>query len=153
TSVQARQYDQFGNLTILDGIGDPNDPWDDRRVTTRFMPPNTSKYLISLPFDVETTDAAGARVADTQIFYDGSTSHTLIPTFGNPTRTDQWDSVIGTLRTERGFDSFGNLTQVIDADGRKTTTVWDPVFARFPVKECNSRWCVTSEWDAVQGTK
>jgi RHS repeat-associated protein len=153
SQVEVRHYDQFGNVTELDGLGNPSDATDDRTVTAKFLPANSSQYLVSLPYEVEVKDAAGSRVADTQTYYDDASSHTAVPTVGNPTRTDQWDPVNGTLTTLRSFDAFGNVTQVTDADGRVTTTDWDPTFARFPIRDCNPHWCVSHGWDFVLGLK
>jgi RHS repeat-associated protein len=153
SQVDVRHYDQFGNVIELDGVGDPQDPTDDRKLTTWFLPPNASNYLVSLPYEVEVKDAVGSRVSDTQIFYDYALSHTQIPTVGNPTKTDNWDPVNGTLSTQRSFDVFGNVTQVTDAAGHVTTRDWDPTFSRFPIQDCNSHWCVTHGWDLVLGLK
>jgi RHS repeat-associated protein len=152
-SVQVRYYDSFGNITQLVGLGDPQEPSDDRTTTTRFLPPNSANYLVSLPYDVELKDATGSRVSDTQTFYDGNMSHNYPAPAGNPTRTDQWVPVNGTLTTLRFFDAFGNVTQITDADGRVANTVWDPTFARFPIRDCNPDWCVSHDWDLVLGQK
>jgi RHS repeat-associated protein len=153
TSVQVRHYDGFGNVTELVGLGDPSDPTDNRTVSTHMAPPNIARYLVSLPFDVETKDASGNRIAYTQTYYDGATSATTVPSRGNPSRTDEWDPVLGTLTTQRAYDAFGNVRQITDADGRTSSTKWDPVFARFPVRECNVLWCTSQQWDLVLGTK
>ena len=59
----------------------------------------------------------------------------------------------GTSSTLRSFDTFGNVTQVTDAAGYITTRSWDPTFARFPIQDCNSHWCVTHGWDLVSELK
>jgi hypothetical protein len=151
TSVQVRDYDQYGNVVKLNGLGDPADPHDDRLTTTQMAQPNISRYLVNLPFEVEMTDASG-RLALSRTYYDGATSSGAMPTAGDATRTEDWDPQLGTLTTDRGFDGAGNLTSVTDADGRTTTTDWDPTLARFPIHDCNALWCTSKDWDLVAGT-
>lgn len=151
--AQEHDYDAYGNQVESRGWGDPTTATDDRVVRRRFFP-NVAAYLVSAVAEIETLDTGGARVALSRTVFDDAASYADMPVRGDPTRLESWDSTTGGFRvTQRHFDAAGNETEKIDAAGRSVRTDWDPDFARFPWRRCNSIWCERTEWDLVLGVK
>jgi RHS repeat-associated protein len=125
-------YDTYGNVTEEYQYGDTGTSTDDRTVVRTFTP-NTTDWLLSLPTS-ETIYAGlgtgGAQMAQTDFYYDGTTSCAVastnqLPTQGNLTRVTRWLSGGTSPETRMAYDSMGNVTCTRDANGNTTTMAYD----------------------------
>ncbi len=126
-------YDVYGNVTEELQYADTGDSSDDRTVVRTFTP-NTTDWLLSLPSS-ETIYAGlgtgGTQMAQTDFYYDGTTSCAVastnqLPTVGNLTRVVRWLSGGTSPETRMAYDSMGNVTCTRDANGNTTTMAYDP---------------------------
>ncbi len=126
-------YDIYGNVTEELQYGDTGDSSDDRTVVRTFTP-NTTDWLLGLPSS-ETIYAGlgtgGTQMAQTDFYYDGTTSCSVastnqLPTQGNLTRVTRWLDNRTDPETRIAYDSMGNVTCTRDARGKTTTMAYDP---------------------------
>lgn len=126
-----------GNLTREDHKGDLSSTVDDRTVTRSFSP-NTTTWILGLPTSEVIykgiSMAAADRVAQTDFYYDESTSctaplssHTAVPHIkGDLTTVVRWLNVGGASpEAQTVYDASGNVTCTWDANGKKTTLSYD----------------------------
>ncbi|MDP3789385.1 MAG: toxin TcdB middle/N-terminal domain-containing protein, partial [Candidatus Omnitrophota bacterium] len=133
------QPDDYGNTPRIDELGfDPDDPANpgDERATLVEYENNVASYIIGKP--KHTTIMKGeAKAAETWYRYDA---------FGSLKEEEKWlDTGAGNPVTKFKYDydvpgqpACGNLVEVEDALGRKTTTTYDPAYEyAFPVQVAN----------------
>ncbi|MFC7619378.1 RHS repeat domain-containing protein [Microlunatus sp. GCM10028923] len=126
-------YDQYGNATQINDLGDVKIARDDRCTTTTYVA-NTEKMLVSLPSRETVVGVAcgttpnypADAVSDSRISYDGEPFGTA-PKRGLATQTEVAKSYQGSdptyLTTNRStHDAYGRVLESKDALGRTTTT-------------------------------
>ncbi|GAA0590406.1 hypothetical protein HPO96_04310 [Kribbella sandramycini] len=126
TEVQTK-YDEYGNETEINDLGDTGTAADDR-CTTKTYSPNPAKGLMDLPGRVRTVAAAcGASftevIEDTVSTYDGN---------GNETKVEVAKSYSGgtptyLTQTTTTYDGYGRSLQIKDALNRPTTAAYTDV--------------------------
>ena len=113
--------------------GDTSTTTDDRTVVRAYSP-NTTKWIVSLPTRERLhagESATGTKLAQTDLYYDGTTTCTVAstnqtPTTGNLTRTVRWRSGATTSpETRMAYDAKGNRLCTRDANGHTTTLAYD----------------------------
>ena len=126
-------YDAYGNVTQEVHRGDTSTTTDDRTVVRTYSP-NTTKWIVSLPTRERLhagVSATGTKLAQTDLYYDGTTTCTVAatnqaPTHGNLTRTVRWLSGATTSpETRMAYDAKGNRLCTRDANGHTTTLAYD----------------------------
>ncbi len=125
------QYDDYGNLIQAQHLGEAGVGGDEQTEILEYAP-NTSAYIVGLPSHTSTLDAAGATVAQTWLYYDNATSHTMPPTLGRMTKRCQWLSGGTNPCVQRTYDAYGNLLTTTDARGSTTTTTYETTYQSFP---------------------
>ena len=133
TTRTSYSYDAYGNVTQEVQRGGTSTSADDRTVARTYSP-NTTKWIVGLPTrerihaGVGTT---GTKLAQTDFYYDGTTScsvasTTQTPTTGSLTRTVRWLSGATTSpETRMAYDAKGNVICTRDALGYTTTLGYD----------------------------
>lgn len=131
-------YDDFGNVLEERNEGALSITGDEVYRFTEYIN-NTTDWLLGLPQHSYLADAAAVKAAETFTYFDGAAFVGLPAgqaTRGNITRQQQWVSdttYIDSLR--RQYDSYGNITAVLDPAGNRRTISWDPELLAYPVQE------------------
>ncbi len=140
TSKQTRAsftYDDSGHVVKKIQHGDTSITEDDITTTIEYTE-NPALWLMGFPSHILTTDAGGAKLAESWIFYDNNTSHTDPPTRGLATQSEAWLSTgPPNPTTSSTYDLYGNKLTSTDTLGRTTTTAYDPGTHTFPVSVTN----------------
>ncbi|NNE67334.1 MAG: RHS repeat protein [Pyrinomonadaceae bacterium] len=128
-----------------------------------------ANHVITLPSVSESFDNQGRIASRIRFSYDQMGYSTQIG-LGNLTETKTWDSSKGPIAENSSyisvkseFDSFGNNVATTDAKGNRSTTEYDPIHNKFPVKVtgpvpdpdgihgANTSFVLTSEYDPNTG--
>ncbi|MCL7487162.1 MAG: FG-GAP-like repeat-containing protein [Desulfobulbaceae bacterium] len=131
-------YDDFGNIREERNEGALSIAGDEKYQFTEYIN-NETDWLLGLPQHSYVTDADATKAAETFTYYDGAVFVGLPlgqATMGNVTRQEQWVSgatFIDSLR--RQYDSFGNITAVLDPNGNRRSITWDQDLYAYPVRE------------------
>ncbi|ADB31374.1 YD repeat protein [Kribbella flavida DSM 17836] len=150
-------YDQYGNATQVNDLGDVATAADDRCTTTTYVH-NTQAMLVRLPSADRTVGVAcGATpslpadaIEETRTSYDGG-AFGAQPVRGDATRTEQAksysDGVAGYVTTgTTGYDGFGRPIEQRDALNRLTRTEYTDTFGlTTQVKRTNPLGHVSTE--------
>ncbi len=133
-------YDQtYGMPTQVQDNGDVDTTGDEKCTTTSYNR-NVAKNLIALPRRVVTTALACGvsataeehMIDDAVTFYDGASSSTALPKYGDLTRTDllkSWTAAGGSAWLTSGkatFDDFGRQLVTTDVRGNTVTNEYLP---------------------------
>lgn len=137
----------YGLVTKVDDQGDTATTADDQCERTWYTY-NTTKYLIDFPNREETVGVNCATTAtypadavdDERSFYDGATSYSTAPNFGNVTKVETVASFTGTTPNPvkvktNAYDLWGRETSEGDALDRFTTTEFTQNTAGLTVTE------------------
>ncbi|HEX4812381.1 MAG TPA: RHS repeat-associated core domain-containing protein [Nonomuraea sp.] len=129
-------YDDYGNVTKVNDLGDLAGPGDDQCTTTTYAH-NLAANLVEFPSRTTTVGVAcGANptypddaISDTKLSYDGQT-HGTAPLRGDVTKTEVANGYSGSTATYQvdetsAFDQFGREKESRDALGKATTTVYE----------------------------
>ena len=131
-------YDNFGNMTEEKKYGALSISGDEVFTYSSYINDETH-WLLGIVANQQKTDASGNKVAETRNYYDGS------PFIGLPagsvdkgllTRQEGWVSgtqYINLLRNS--YDSWGNITEILDPVGSRRTIEYDTDLHIFPVSE------------------
>lgn len=135
TTEVKTKYDEYGNATEVNDLGDTAVSTDDRCTTTSYAR-NTSKWLLNLVAESRTVGVAcgntpsypGDAIEDSRTSYDGA-AFGAVPQRGNPTRVEAAKAYSGSTpayltKSTTTYDDFGRPLQVKDALDRPTTTVY-----------------------------
>jgi RHS repeat-associated protein len=136
------EYDDYGNVTALReyGIvdGDNLGVGNDERITTTSYAINEADWLVRYPHETQIRDLAGTLVAREETFYDDETFAADNPgevTVGNETLVRGWyvpeddEAFVEDRRAK--YDSFGNVTQVLDSLAQAPGGVIDATVGHF----------------------
>ncbi len=135
------EYDDYGNITRVDNMGDITESSDNKTQITQYIY-NTNKYIVSLPKHTETQRHNGNTAGQTWYYYDGNTSWHDTPLKGSLTRTDQWlEGAEHNIVSTKAYDEYGNLTDQWDPrtndpndlNGSHIHTEYDPVYCQYPI--------------------
>ncbi|MCA2220414.1 RHS repeat-associated core domain-containing protein [Nonomuraea aurantiaca] len=131
-------YDEYGNPTKVNDLGDVAVPGDDRCTTTTYAR-NVPLMLVELPSRTTTVGVAcgtdpsypADAISDTRLSYDGQ-EFGMPPLRGEVTRTEEAKSYEGATPVYRvsdtsTFDSYGRVKEARDALLRLTTTSYTEV--------------------------
>lgn len=130
-------YDDLGQITAVDDLGDTSTAADDLCTRTSYVR-DTARWLVSLPSQKETVAAACTAtpvyprdaVSGTRYVYDGQHFGDP-PTTGDATTTQSLDSrpasgAVYVTASTAGYDALGRVTSAADGLGRTTTTAYTP---------------------------
>ncbi|MCB0186194.1 MAG: hypothetical protein KDE31_18120, partial [Caldilineaceae bacterium] len=130
-------YDGYANLLLEKDLGVTGTNTDDLITTTSYQL-NLTDYLVNYPSHVTKANASLQVLRDREYVYDGATSASTEPTEGHATKIRDWlDSENRWVEKTRSFDSYGNMTVEIDAEGNRTERDYDTLFHQFPIEERN----------------
>ncbi|MFD1543759.1 RHS repeat-associated core domain-containing protein [Nonomuraea guangzhouensis] len=128
-------YDQYGNETQINDLGDVSSTGDDQCTTTTYVH-NTDKTLTEFPSKTTTVGVACGQtpsypddaITDTRLSYDGQ-EFGKAPTRGDVTATENAKTYTGTTPTyllgdTAEYDDYGRVKQTSDELKRKTTTAY-----------------------------
>lgn len=130
TTEIAYGYDGYGNVNQTFFKGDTALAGDERTEKTFYATPaDSATYRVAFPMKTQVWDANGTLVAENQYQYDGTPTTQLPPGTvdkGNVTQFHRWLSVPNSFVTSKSeYNSYGQITAVIDANGIRTQTVYD----------------------------
>lgn len=130
-------YDNQGDPTQVNDLGDVSTPADDRCTTTTYDR-NEGTWLLKLASEVATVAVACSAtpqyprdaISDVRTYYDGGALGDA-PTTGNTTKVDQATAYSGgqpvySVKGSHTYDSYGRVLDAYDALGRLTKTVYSP---------------------------
>lgn len=133
TKVDHAYDNAYGRVVTTDDLGDVSDPGDDRCTRTWYAD-NVGANMVAYPSREETVavdcDATPDRaidvVTDVRTFYDGG-GFGQAPTHGLVTTNQELASHDGTTGIYvtvglTGYDAYGRVTSLTDAEGRETVT-------------------------------
>jgi RHS repeat-associated protein len=133
------QYDSYGNRTQTVFHGDLDEPGDELTSTWAFAH-NTSAYIVdrvSTEQQFSGEGTGGLKLTERHYHYDGQ-GHGTPPSDGYPTRIESWlDTEARFVGRDLAYDSWGNLTQVLDETDRPTTIGYDSTYHVFPTSVTN----------------
>jgi RHS repeat-associated protein len=143
---QTFDHDDYGNRTEAFHYGRVcgDDPrcGDDEVVEYTTYARNLDAWILDRPAQVDVTDADGNFVSATRLYYDGA-DYVGLP-LGQVNRGDlsRQEESLGPLGNDRfiptrrqSFDQYGNVVGIQDANGNRTTVVYDALLHTFPVLE------------------
>ena len=150
------KYDEYGNIIDIYDYGADLDGNNDERTTTIVYKPAPGPYIVGLPHQVvRSSGVLPAKKVYRSIYYcyDGDNGTDQSPCAGQITKglltarkvlnDNGWYDT-----TTIGYDPYGNVETVTDADQRTTTVTYDPQRHQFPQNVCDaSGQCTSYEWD------
>ncbi len=124
-------YDVYGNVIEEYQYGDVSESADDRTVVRTFAP-NTTDWILGLPTQETLSQGlgtGGSQLAQSDFYYDGTTSCTVastnqLPTKGQLTRVVNWLNGGSSPETRMAYDGMGNVVCTRDALGHTTTMTY-----------------------------
>jgi hypothetical protein len=122
-----RDYDAFGNVILEQNQGVVDAPGDESVVESDYEV-RQDVWIIDRPTRKTTLDGEGRRVAEERYTYD---------TRGRLVLQEAWlDSEDRFIPLRRqSFDAFGNVVEVLDANGHRRTVEYDPLLHAYAVRE------------------
>ena len=136
------QYDQYGNPTIINYIGDYDDPNDNTYLEIEYTY-NLSAHIVNTPSH-KTQRAGGINRKESWLYYDGHTSWTAPPERGSVTKLEDWLEGGTNPFVTMAYDEYGNVVQAINARGFSARTAYDAQYRTYPVKLINALNQITS---------
>ncbi|WP_143118454.1 RHS repeat-associated core domain-containing protein [Actinomadura madurae] len=125
----------IGRITAVNDLGDTGTSSDDKCTRTDYAD-NTDAWMVSFPSKVETVSVSCATtpnrpakvISDTRTYYDNG-GFGAAPSKGDITKAEKLADYEGTTpkyvtQATNVYDSFGRVTEVKDALGAATTTVY-----------------------------
>lgn len=113
---------QWGETTAADD-GSFTDLGSDKLVTTTTYSTGGGYGVIGLPSAELTLDQAGSKVKESRLYYDALPLGSVDK--GNATKAEQWVSGTTYVNTQKTYNSYGLVTQELDARGKATTYAYD----------------------------
>ncbi len=132
------RYDNWGNLLEEKNYGELNLPGDEVFATNEYAENVQLGIRDKVKYTLQ-TDGYGVKAAESFFYYDGA-DYVGMPlgmvNRGNVTRKQVWKSGSEYIDVERkAFDSYGNVTGIMDGKGNLRTIGYDTLLNTFPVKE------------------
>jgi RHS repeat-associated protein len=151
-------YDEFGNINLLQDLGNPDIALDDRVIETYYRP-EKNLYIVGLPAGVTIragSDSSGKPERITIYCYDGDVTLTCQqpPKQGLLTRRSELNNngLAGIADTDFFYDPYGNVAGIQDANHHGEMIFYDSLYHIYPVGSCNAlSQCDVQEWDYVMG--
>lgn len=152
-----RTYNAYGDVTVEIDYGNYDASGDEDTLVNTYVP-NTSAYIVNKPADVKKlagVGTGGALLTETLTYYDNATTWNQAPAIGNATKEGRWlSSPSSFVETRKEYDTWGNVTAVINALGARTQIAFDATYHIFAIAETNALGQVTSTtWNTVCGEK
>jgi RHS repeat-associated protein len=134
-----RTFDAYKNITQLIDYGRIDRSGDETTTVAGFAP-NTTRYIVSLPYVDAVYDGAGQSnpvIRYSRNFYDGNASLSSPPVTGDLTSVQAFSDLASQQSQIRSFtyDSYGNQLTAVDGAGNKTEWVYDSTYNLYPVTE------------------
>ncbi|WP_348643940.1 RHS repeat domain-containing protein [Phyllobacterium myrsinacearum] len=135
-----RFFDAYNNVGQLKDYG-RTDAGGDELSTVQLFSPNTSAYIVSLPYAKSVRpgfDASAPFSTYEEYFYDGATDKTVAPVKGNLTLSKNYMSVTAPVKsadTAYTYDAYGNLIRKVAPMGQRTEWDYDDTYHIYPVAE------------------
>jgi RHS repeat-associated protein len=132
-------YDDYGNVIATNnyGIVDGLDlsVGDDEVLTSTDFIVETNGWILNRAWREQITDLGGAPQAEKRFYYDDLPLQQVVK--GNLTCTEELlDTEARYIPTIRnGYDAFGNVIQITDANGHMRTITYDPQVHAYPTSE------------------
>lgn len=148
---QTRQeftYDSYGNLASTTETGDQSISTDSRKTVNEYVY-NTTNYILNTLKKTTLYDTDLSTIKSERYFYyDGASSISTSPTIGLLTKEEEWLSTAsgcGTPgvcsnnpKTTMTYDSYGNVSTVVDARSYTTTNTYDSTYHLFLITISNA---------------
>jgi len=144
TTAVERQFDTYGNITLLNELGRIDVVGDERLTEIAFVP-NTAAYIVALPRIKTVRLTSGGTIRAQEIVsYDGQ-ADTAPPLKGSPTNiwrkaTNNGAAPIQAIVEQAGFDSHGNRIWHLDGLNNRTEWDYDTTYRLFAVAERSPRY-------------
>ena len=130
----AYEFDVYGNLVTEQRYGDISTDADDSTLVKEYAI-NESSHILALLAKETLYDGQGSKKSQVDYYYDGpsdcsSPATSQTPVKGSLSRIVRWLDVktSGTpadAEARMGYDAYGNLICSVDANGNKTTNIYD----------------------------
>jgi RHS repeat-associated protein len=151
-------YDEFGNVDLLQELGNPLISSDDR-VIVRGYHSAKDQYIVGLPSSETVragSDSSGRIESSKSFCYDNDTTLTCLqsPTKGLLTTIKELNrnGLAGLAETNLFYDAYGNLAGVRDSNGHGKGIYYDQTYHIFPEILCNAlNQCQVVEWNSALG--
>ncbi|MCP4089358.1 MAG: hypothetical protein GY746_06155, partial [Gammaproteobacteria bacterium] len=161
---QNRDFDSYGNVDSIVNHG-LDSVTGDESWTYRGFAPNTSDYIVSLPYYETIRDGSdGSPPMIRKTFYDydnQSQSHNTPPVEGNLTHIWRRTKITGSqqyVRNKFEYDDFGNQIRSTDPLSHRTEIEYDSTYNLYPIAERNplyfegdTRQHTSTAWNYVCG--
>ncbi len=157
-TYQEYDYDTYGNRVTTRSYGNYDATGDESTSVAEYFP-NTSEYVVNKAARTVSylgIGTAGAKLSESLFYFDGATQYTEAPLAGLLTNQGVWrdtdDSYVFQCALSECFeyDTYGNLTKVVNTKGGKTTIAYDTAYALFPESTKNALGhTFSSSWDPV----
>jgi len=128
-------YDEHGNIEHIKYMGDLDFSGDEKDEYIDYVK-NPTKWIVDKPETINLFNASGRKVAETLYLYDGH-GLTIPPTKGDLTTKVEWLDTGMSPETNYGYDSYGNLETVTDAEWGLTRYEYDLATYTFPERVYN----------------
>ncbi len=134
------EYDSYGNVTKKSELGDTGVSGDERYTYNEYTY-NTTDWIVNTA--KKTTLKASndsTKISETSFYYDSHSGLGDAPSKGNLTKEVKWTDGLFTTdpTTNYTYDSFGNQTEVEDANGHYTYTNYDTT-GTYPTFSMNAK--------------
>ncbi|HSW87828.1 MAG TPA: FG-GAP-like repeat-containing protein [Candidatus Saccharimonadales bacterium] len=148
------QYDSYGNVTKKSELGDTSISGDERFTYSTYTY-NPSIWLVNKVSDTYINNSDDStKVSETTDYYDNNATLTNAPTKGDVTKEIKWLNGGTSPITQYTYDSYGNQTQVADANGHTTQTTYgtNDITNTYPDSVTNAKnQTTTSTYDLGTG--
>ncbi|MCB1377493.1 MAG: VCBS repeat-containing protein [Alphaproteobacteria bacterium] len=121
-------YDMWGNEVRRVDHGNYAVTGDEKTIWTNFYP-NATAFLTNCPGQIVTrpgdSDTSQPVIARERTYYDGHAAFDVPPERCEATEERKFHSANGFVKTQRSFDTYGNLSEETDGAGNTTRHVYD----------------------------
>jgi RHS repeat-associated protein len=124
----------WGEVTGSDD-GTFSDIGNDKYTTDYVYALNTSSYILGLRSQETLTDQNSNKVKEDRLYYDNQSLGSVLK--GNETKHEYWKATSTYTNTQKVYNTFGLVTQFIDARGKYSSSTYDS-YNLYPVTSTNA---------------
>ena len=140
-----RDFDDFGNITKIRDFGRTDASGDETEKTFLYAP-NTTRYVVSLPWEDAISKGHGTaaiRQYVRQFRYDGASSPSTPAVKGNLTATLSFKTLSSADTEIFTYDTYGNRISAVNGAGDRTEWDFDPTYHLYVTAERAAKYFAT----------
>jgi RHS repeat-associated protein len=133
-------YDVYGNVLIKSELGDTSVTGDERYTHNEYTA-NTTNWIVNTPRRIYLNASDDAtKIHETKYYYDNNAGNETSPTKGNLTKEVKWTNGLFSAdpTINYTYDTFGNQTEIEDANGHFTYIDYDTT-GTYPTYKANAK--------------